>query len=67
MLQLTTMGVEEGGVVLMDGGHDTELRKYVGDEFDGHPLWICRYLVENPEVLKKVIHEFIQGKFLIQY
>lgn len=47
--------------VLLGGGHEAELKKYVGSGFDGHPLWICRYLVENPEALRKVCQEYIQG------
>ncbi|KAG8297310.1 hypothetical protein J6590_038919 [Homalodisca vitripennis] len=41
--------------VLFDGGYETQLRKYVGSGFEGHPLWVSRYLTENPEACRKVV------------
>ncbi|XP_046675706.1 homocysteine S-methyltransferase YbgG-like [Homalodisca vitripennis] len=46
--------------VLFDGGYETQLRKYVGSGFEGHPLWVSRYLTENPEACRKVFQDFIQ-------
>uniref|UniRef100_A0A1B6LAI6 Hcy-binding domain-containing protein n=1 Tax=Graphocephala atropunctata TaxID=36148 RepID=A0A1B6LAI6_9HEMI len=47
--------------VLFDGGYETQLRKYVGSGFEGHPLWISRYLIENPEACRKIVQDFIQS------
>ncbi|XP_046686865.1 homocysteine S-methyltransferase 1-like [Homalodisca vitripennis] len=57
----------ETDFVLVDGGFETQLRKYVGSGFEGHPLWICRYLVENPEACRKAHQDYIQcGSDMIQ-
>ncbi|KAG8297307.1 hypothetical protein J6590_038916 [Homalodisca vitripennis] len=54
----------ETDFVLVDGGFETQLRKYVGSGFEGHPLWICRYLVENPEACRKAHQDYIQCECL---
>lgn len=47
-------------VKILDAGHGTRLSKYVGD-VDGHPLWVSRFIVDNPEAVIQSHLDFMEG------
>lgn len=51
-------------IKILDGGMATQLSLYVNEkniESDGHPLWVSRFLLTNPEAIELAQLDYLRG------
>lgn len=53
----------ENKLYVLEGSQCLQLEAYCGP-MDDHRLWICKYLVEDPDCVKAMHRTFLEGRYL---